>query len=60
MADALLGEITPAMAAAVASSAAARVLVPMNLCDTYVAGVDKSASEIIEDALEHIRSLAEV
>ena len=60
MADALLGETTPAMAAAVASSAAARVLVPMNLCDTYVAGVDKSASEIIEDALEHIRSLAEV
>lgn len=57
-ADALLGEITPAMANAVASSAATRVLVPMNLCSTYVAGVSSNASEIISDALEHIRALA--
>ena len=39
MADALLGEITPAMALAVARSRARRVLVPTNRCDTLVVGV---------------------
>ena len=33
-ADAMLGEISPAMANAVASSPAYRVLIPMNLCGT--------------------------
>ena len=58
MADAMMGEITPAMANAVASSAASRVLIPMNLCDTYVAGVAKSSNAIIEDAVERVRQLA--
>lgn len=58
-ADALLGEITPAMANAVASSPAYRVLIPMNLCNTYVAGVSKSSAAILEDALTHIAELAE-
>ena len=58
-ADAMLGEISPAMANAVASSPAYRVLIPMNLCNTYVAGVIKGSSAILEDALEHIRRLAE-
>ena len=40
IADALMGEISPAMANAVASSSAYRVLIPMNLCGTYVAGVN--------------------
>ena len=35
IADALMGEISPAMANAVASSNAYRVLIPMNLCSTY-------------------------
>ncbi len=56
-ADALLGEISPAMANAVASSRAYRVLIPMNLCNTYVAGVSKGSAAILEDALEHIRGL---
>ena len=56
-ADALMGEISPAMANAVASSPAYRVLIPMNLCNTYVAGVVKGSSVIIEDAMDHIRSL---
>ena len=38
IADAMLGEITPAMALAVGQSAAARVLVPVNQCDNIVAG----------------------
>lgn len=57
MADALMGEISPAMANAVASSSAYRVLIPMNLCSTYVAGVNPKSSAIMDDAVEHIRQL---
>lgn len=58
IADSLLGEITPAMANAVASSRAARVLIPMNLCDTYVAGANQPASALIRDAMERIAAIA--
>lgn len=58
-ADAMMGEISPAMANAVASSTAYRVLIPMNLCNTYVAGVIKGSSAILEDAVAHIRALVE-
>lgn len=58
-ADSMMGEITPAMANAVASSAAYRVLIPMNLCNTYVAGVAKGSAAILEDAVNHIRELVE-
>ena len=56
-ADAMMGEISPAMANAVASSQAYRVLIPMNLCNTYVAGVVKGSAAILEDAVEHILNL---
>lgn len=60
IADALMGEITPAMAAAVGSSNAARVLLPFNKCDTYIAGVGNvSLSEIINDAVAKIADLSE-
>ena len=39
LADAMLGEITPAMATAVGASSAARVLIPSDRCTTYVIGV---------------------
>lgn len=58
-ADAMLGEISPAMANAVASSGAYRVLIPMNLCQTYVAGVVQGSAAILEDAMAHIRRVAE-
>ena len=58
-ADAMLGEITPAMANAVASSPGYRVLIPMNLCNTYVAGVVRGSAAILEDAMDHIRQLTE-
>lgn len=58
LADAMLGEISPAMAAAVAASPAKRVLIPLNLCDTWVAGVSGGSAAILEDALERIRALA--
>ncbi len=58
-ADAMMGEISPAMANAVASSAAYRVLIPMNLCNTYVAGVTGGSASILEDAVAHVRQLVE-
>ncbi len=57
MADALLGEISPKMANTVAGSDAYRVLIPMNLCNTYVAGVSGNSSAIMDNALEHIRQI---
>ena len=38
IADALYGEITPAMALAVGQSGAKRILIPVNHCDNLVAG----------------------
>ena len=58
-ADAMLGEISPAMANAVASSPAYRVLIPMNLCNTYIAGVAAGSAAILEDALRHIQEIVE-
>ena len=48
MADALLGEITPAMAQAVAQSDARRILIPANRCDTLVVGVSGRAGRLPE------------
>ena len=59
LADAMLGEITPAIANAVASSSAYRILIPMNLCGTYVAGVSQATSTIVQDALDHLNALWE-
>ena len=56
-ADAMMGEISPAMANAVASSPAYRVLIPMNLCGTYIAGVALGSAAILEDAMQHIRKI---
>lgn len=50
MADALLGEITPAMAQAVAQSDARRILIPTNRCDTLVVGVSAPIGALVEQA----------
>ena len=39
LADAMLGEVSPKMAAAVGQSEALRVLIPSDRCSTFVAGV---------------------
>ncbi len=57
MADSLMGEISPSMANAVASSSAERILIPMNLCSTYVAGVSSSSTGIVADAMQHLREM---
>lgn len=55
IADALLGEITPAMAAAVGQSRAKRILIPVNHCDNIVVGVaDLNMGHLIADAVEKI------
>ncbi len=57
-ADAMLGEITPAMATAVAQARAKRILIPFNNCGTYIAGIGGySTGRLIEDAAEHLKKL---
>lgn len=58
MADALLGEITPAMALAVARSRARRVLVPTNRCDTLVVGVAAgSMTALVQQAVDEVQAV---
>ncbi len=59
IADAMLGEITPAMAAAVGQSAAPRILIPFDHCTNIVAGVpDMSAAMLIKSAVGKLLELA--
>ena len=56
-ADALLGEVTPAMATAVGQSRAMKILLPVNKCSQHVVGVtDYSMSELTEQALSYLLS----
>ena len=58
IADALLGEITPDMAAAVCQSGARRVLVPINHCENYVVGVpDQPVSQLVAAAAQKVKEL---
>ena len=58
IADALLGEITPAMAAAVCQSGAKRVLVPINHWENYVVGVpDQPVSQLVAAAAQKVKEL---
>ena len=58
IADALLGEITPAMAAAVCQSGAKRVLVPINHCENYVVGVpEQPVSQLVSAAAQKVKAL---
>ena len=60
IADALLGEITAAMAAAVGQSPAKRILVPVNHCDNYIVGVtDLSMAKLIEGVVAEVGKLME-
>ena len=58
IADALWGEISPAMAVAVGQSAAKRILIPVNQCGNIVAGVsDLRISALLDAACDEIRAL---
>lgn len=58
IADALYGEITPAMALAVGQSAAKRILIPVNRCDNVVVGVpDLSVGRLIGCVLDELERI---
>lgn len=58
IADAMIGEVTPAMAAAVAQANAKRILIPFSNCDTIIAGVgDFSPSKLISDAVSELKKI---
>ena len=50
IADAMNGEVTCRAAAAVGQSAARRILIPVNRCDTTIVGVRSSMGELAEEA----------
>ena len=59
IADALLGEITPKMACAVAQSKAKRILIPFNHCDNLIVGIsDFSTGALIQSAVREIKQSA--
>ena len=59
IADSMLGEITERMATAVGRSSARRILLPMNRCDTIVAGVSsKGTAALVGDAMRCLKELA--
>ena len=61
IADAMLGEITPAMATAVSSADAVRVLIPMNRtqCENFVVGAgDRSLTALLDEAADTVVRLA--
>lgn len=60
IADALLGEITPAMATAVGQADAKRILIPVNHCDNYVVGIaDVPVGTLVQSAAQKIKALCE-
>lgn len=60
VADSLLGEITPAMAQAVARSDAKRILLPFHHCDNIIVGVsDFSLTKLLEQTVQEIRNILE-
>lgn len=58
IADAMYGEITPKMAAAVGQSPATRLLIPVRNCYNYVAGVENyQLSKLVEETVEVLLTL---
>lgn len=57
-ADAMLGEITPTMAAAIGQSQAKKLLLPVNLCNNIVVGTQSlSLSRILDEAVETLKQI---
>lgn len=58
IADSMLGEISPPMAAAVGQSPAVKILLPVNRCDNLVAGInDISINELINDVVDKLSAI---
>ena len=53
--DAMLGEVTPRMAVAVGQSAAKRILIPVNHCANFIAGVaDMSVGRLVDSVVAEL------
>jgi len=60
LANSMLGELTPAMAAAVGESACEKVLIPIQKCSITIAGSESMPMQmLIEDAVKRIGALLE-
>ena len=64
IADALLGEITPAMATAIGSSKAYKILIPVNRCNHYIVGCQNNTlsdyiNMVCEEVGKEVRSRCE-
>lgn len=60
IADAMCGEVTPAMAVAVGQSSAKRLLIPVNHCDNVIVGIaDLSIGLMIENVEKKLKTLYE-
>jgi len=60
IADSLLGEVTHKMAEAVGQANAVRILIPMNKCNTYVAGMRTyNTKELIDDVILKLHDITE-
>jgi hypothetical protein len=58
LANSFLGEVTPAMAQAVAQSPAQKILIPVNKCRARVAGVrELSLGEYIQMAIDQVKEI---
>ncbi len=62
IADSLLGEITPKMAIAIGQSNSKRILLPINLCNNYIVGINGMpisalVSEAVKEVMEYIKKL---
>lgn len=57
-ANSMLGELTPAMAKAIAESPAKKVLIPLNRCQIYVMGVTNSPlPHYVENVVKFIQNM---
>lgn len=58
VANSMLGELTPAIAKAVAESPAKKILLPLNRCNIEIVGVDKSEPmpHLIDSAVQRMKN----
>lgn len=60
IADAMFGEVTPAMALAVGQSDAKRFLIPVNHCDNIIVGIsDLSIGRLIDNVVKELKAIHE-
>ena len=58
-ADSLLGEITPAMAAAVGQSSAVKLLLPVNQCKNIVVGTQQmTMAQLVSETVAQLKAMS--